>query len=133
MWRDPVRAAKVLRQLHAIGVRLSLDDSGTGYSSLSHLRKLPIDEVKIDRSFVSAMRVRADDATIVRSIIDLAHNLKLTVVAEGVEDKETCELLAALGCDCAQGYYFARPAPAGELALFDTDERHLNSARATKS
>ncbi len=95
--------------------RLSIDDFGTGYSSLVYLQRLPVVEVKADRSFVSTLATVKDDAVIVRSIIDLAHNLSLTVVAEGVEDQETLDLLLEFGCDAAQGYFFSRPVPADEL------------------
>jgi len=96
-------------------IDFSIDDFGTGYSSLSYLKRLPVQEVKIDRSFITDMLQDSDDATIVRSIIDLAHNLGLRVVAEGVEDAETMIRLRALNCDFAQGYYFLRPVPANEL------------------
>ena len=95
--------------------RLSIDDFGTGYSSLVYLQRLPVVEVKADRSFVSSLATVKDDAVIVRSIIDLAHNLSLHVVAEGVEDQETLDLLLEFGCDAAQGYFFSRPVPAEEL------------------
>jgi EAL domain-containing protein (putative c-di-GMP-specific phosphodiesterase class I) len=95
-----------------MGVRVSIDDFGTGYSSLSYLKQLPVDELKIDRSFVGSMTVDENQAVIVRSIIDLGHNLGLRVVAEGLEDEATLAQLAALGCDLAQGYYLGRPAPA---------------------
>ena len=112
---DPTRVTGVLDRLHALGVRLSIDDFGTGYSSLSYLRQLPVQEVKVDKSFVMTMRSQQDDATIVRSIIDLAANLGLSVVAEGVEDAATCEDLAAMGCDLIQGYYLSRPMPLSDL------------------
>jgi diguanylate cyclase (GGDEF)-like protein/PAS domain S-box-containing protein len=107
--------AKVLDLLHAMGERLSIDDFGTGHSSLSYLQQLTIDELKIDRSFVMNLTTVSDDAVIVRSIIELAHNLGLTVVAEGVEDEVALEMLVADGCDSAQGYYFSRPCPADEI------------------
>jgi diguanylate cyclase (GGDEF)-like protein len=113
---DPEAAIAMLWGLRRIGVRLSVDDFGTGYSSLAYLKRLPVDEVKLDRSFVLNMTGDANDAAIVRSTIELAHNLGLQLVAEGVEDQETLELLAALGCDLAQGYHLARPIPADELA-----------------
>jgi predicted signal transduction protein with EAL and GGDEF domain len=112
---DPQGALRTLTRLHDMGVRLSIDDFGTGYSSLAYLKRLPVDELKIDRSFVQQMVTDNNDAVIVRSTIDLAHNLGLRVVAEGVEDRETCERLAALGCDLVQGYYLGRPMPAGDL------------------
>jgi diguanylate cyclase (GGDEF)-like protein len=109
---DPARSIGVLDRLSALGVGIAIDDFGTGYSSLSHLRRLPVDEVKIDRSFVSGMITNESDAVIVRSTIDLARNLGLRVIAEGVEDETTWDLLAGLGCDAAQGYYLSRPVPA---------------------
>jgi diguanylate cyclase (GGDEF)-like protein len=112
---DPRRATDVLERLRAIGVRLSLDDFGTGHSSLSYLKRLPLDEVKIDRSFVIGMAEDASDAAIVRSTIDLARHLGLAVVAEGVETSEVLDVLAALECDVAQGFLLSRPLPATEL------------------
>jgi diguanylate cyclase (GGDEF)-like protein len=114
---DPVRGGEVLDRLRALGLRLSLDDFGTGHSSLSYLKRLPLDEVKIDRSFVSGMVEDENDAVIVRSTIDLARNLGLSVVAEGVETAEVMEALDALSCDTAQGYYISRPLPAQELSV----------------
>ena len=111
----PERALKILTQLQAMGASLSVDDFGTGYSSLAYLKKLPVCELKIDQSFVFGMVKNESDAIIVRSTIDLAHNLGLKVVAEGVEDQETLQLLASLGCDIGQGYFFARPMPAEEF------------------
>jgi diguanylate cyclase (GGDEF)-like protein len=113
--RDPFRARQVLLRLSEMGVRIAIDDFGTGYSSLGYLKQLPVDELKIDRSFVISMATDANDATVVRSTIDLARNLGLTVVAEGVETAETLERLKELGCDGAQGYFMGRPAPAEEL------------------
>ncbi len=112
---DPARVLSTLRRLDRLGVALSLDDFGTGYSSMRHLRQLPLSEVKIDRSFVLGMASNDDDAAIVRSIIDLAAALGLRVVAEGVEEERTRRRLAALGCDVAQGWFYARPMPADEL------------------
>ncbi len=112
----PERALQILTQLHAMGACLSVDDFGTGYSSLAYLRKLPVCELKIDQSFVFGMVKNENDAIIVRSTIDLAHNLGLKVVAEGVEDQETLHMLASLGCDTGQGYFFARPMPAEDLS-----------------
>ncbi len=113
---DPARAANVLHELSELGVAVSVDDYGTGYSSLSYLRSLPIGTLKIDRSFVTDMLINEENAVIVRSTIELARNLDLKVVAEGVEDVETCQALAGLGCDVAQGYYVSRPLPAADLA-----------------
>ncbi len=113
---DPAGALAILTRLHALGIRLAIDDFGTGYSSLSYLKRLPVDEIKIDKSFVLEMSRNGDDAAIARSIIDLGHNLGLGVVAEGVEDDATWGHLATLGCDVAQGYHISRPVPAAELA-----------------
>jgi diguanylate cyclase (GGDEF)-like protein len=112
---DPRRALDVLERLRGQGVRLSLDDFGTGHSSLAYLKRLPLDEVKIDRSFVLGMAEDDNDAAIVRSTIDLARHLGLEVVAEGVETEEVMRDLAALSCDVAQGFYLSRPLPADEL------------------
>jgi diguanylate cyclase (GGDEF)-like protein/PAS domain S-box-containing protein len=106
---------EALRRLRALGVRLSADDFGTGYASLVHLKQLALDEIKIDRSFVTDMVANHDDAAIVRSTIDLAHSLGMRVVAEGVENPDTWEQLAQLGCDFVQGFYVSRPLPGSEL------------------
>jgi EAL domain-containing protein (putative c-di-GMP-specific phosphodiesterase class I) len=112
---DPGRAVAVLHQLRDLGVRLSVDDFGTGYSSLSYLKRLPVHEVKVDRSFVSGLREEGEDVAIVRAIVDLGRHLGLEVVAEGVEDQTSWDLLASMGCDLVQGWHLARPMPAGEL------------------
>ena len=112
---DPTRAAELLTDLAAQGVRLSIDDFGTGYSSLSSLRTLPVHELKIDRTFVRDMLVQPQDASIVRAIVDLGHTLGLTVVAEGVEDEATARELGRLGCDLGQGYHLGMPATARRL------------------
>ncbi|MEA2635742.1 MAG: hypothetical protein QOH92_2509 [Chloroflexota bacterium] len=115
---DPARAQAVLTRLHAMGVRVAVDDFGTGYSSLMYLKELPVDAVKIDRSFVRDMATKSDDEIIVRAIIDLARNLNLQVVAEGVENEATWNRLSALGCDLAQGYYLSPPLAEKELVLW---------------
>jgi diguanylate cyclase (GGDEF)-like protein len=112
---NPALALKTLDGLHELGVRLSIDDYGTGYSSMAYLKRLPVDELKVDRSFVLNMTSRDNDAILVRSAIDLGHNLGLTVVAEGVEGPAHVAALRELGCDIAQGYHFARPMPADQL------------------
>ena len=109
---DPDRSLVTLSRLSQLGVGLSVDDYGTGYSSLANIRRLPIDELKIDRSFVSPMLSDESDLIIVRSTINLGHDLGLTVVAEGVEDEATLHRLEGLGCDLAQGYHFSKPLPA---------------------
>jgi EAL domain-containing protein (putative c-di-GMP-specific phosphodiesterase class I) len=101
-----------------MGVGLSIDDFGTGYSSLAYLNRLPVNEVKIDKSFVLGLGDGQESATIARSIIDLGHNLGLVVGAEGVEDEATYRLLAGMACDLAQGYYLSRPFPAQDLAAW---------------
>ena len=106
---DPERALPVLRRLHALGVVLAVDDFGTGYSSLAYLRQLPVDEVKIDKSFVLGMGTDLGDMAVVRSIVELGHSLGLTVVAEGVEDDAARDQLVSMGCDIAQGYLISRP------------------------
>ena len=108
---DPDRALTTVTRLSDLGVRLSVDDFGTGYSSLANLRRLPINELKIDRSFVSPMLRDESDLIIVRSTINLGHDLGLRIIAEGVEDGATLERLARLGCDLAQGYHLSRPMP----------------------
>jgi diguanylate cyclase (GGDEF)-like protein/PAS domain S-box-containing protein len=115
---DPTRALEILNRLHVLGVQLAIDDFGTGYSSMAYLKSLPVDELKVDRSFVKHLRDNQSDAVIVRSTVDLGHNLGLRVVAEGVEDQATWQELATLGCDSVQGYYLARPMPAAELVAW---------------
>jgi diguanylate cyclase (GGDEF)-like protein len=112
---DPFRAVTVLSQLRRMGARLSIDDFGTGYSSLAYLKRLPVTEIKIDRSFVSNVTADKDDAAIVLSTVQLAASLRLDVVAEGVETEATFEALATYGCRRVQGYFFARPLPIDEL------------------
>ncbi|MGH9268643.1 MAG: putative bifunctional diguanylate cyclase/phosphodiesterase, partial [Acidimicrobiales bacterium] len=112
---DSGRALGVLSRLRDLGVRLSIDDFGTGYSSLSYLKRLPVSEVKIDRSFVVGLADDDNDMVIVRSIVDLGHNLGLTVVAEGVEDSGSWARLRELGCDLAQGYLISPPQPPAQL------------------
>jgi diguanylate cyclase (GGDEF)-like protein len=106
---DPARALPVLRRLHALGLVLAVDDFGTGYSSLAYLRQLPVDEVKIDKSFVLGMGTDLGDMAVVRSIVELGHSLGLSVVAEGVEEDAARDQLVAMGCDVAQGYLISRP------------------------
>ncbi|MEV7389246.1 MULTISPECIES: EAL domain-containing protein [unclassified Streptomyces] len=115
---DPQRAADTLAGLHGHGVKMSLDDFGTGYSSLVHLRRLPVSELKIDRSFVARLAVDNEDAEIVRCTVDLAHSLGLLVVAEGVEDDETWERLRDLGCDAVQGWLVAAAMPPEETTAW---------------
>jgi diguanylate cyclase len=113
---DPEKSAATLQRLSAMGVHISIDDFGTGYSSLSHLRRFPLDKLKIDRSFVRDLMRNPDDASIVKAIISLAHNLRLRVVAEGVETAEQLEFLRELGCDQYQGFYCSPAVPADAFA-----------------
>jgi diguanylate cyclase (GGDEF)-like protein len=112
---DPATTIEALRRIRALGVKTSIDDYGTGYSSMTYLKLLPLDELKIDRSFVSDMAIDHANRALVRSTVELGRNLGLTVVAEGVEDAETHVALHSVGCDLAQGYHFARPLPADAL------------------
>jgi diguanylate cyclase len=107
--KDPDRALAIIVRLAKMGINISIDDFGTGYSSLSYLKKMPASELKIDQSFVQDMLKNENDAVIVRSTIDLAHNMGLKVVAEGVEDKEVADRLKLLGCDIIQGFYYSTP------------------------
>ena len=108
-------AVFVLERLRDLGIRLSVDDYGTGQSTLTYLKRLPASELKIDKSFIRTIVANRNDAILVRSTIDLAHELNLSVVGEGVEDAECLEALAALGCDTAQGYYIGKPMPAADF------------------
>jgi EAL domain-containing protein (putative c-di-GMP-specific phosphodiesterase class I) len=112
---NPAAAKSTLMNLHDAGIRIAIDDFGTGYSSLSHLSSLPVDELKIDRAFVKDMISNNDNACIVRSTIELGHSLGLKVLAEGVEDRRTWDLLMVVGCDLAQGYYTSPPVSAPRL------------------
>jgi diguanylate cyclase (GGDEF)-like protein len=125
---DEHHAAAILEALHQLGVRLSIDDFGTGYFSMTGLRNLPIDEIKIDQSFVSTMTSEQKDAFIVRSTIALGHNLGLRVVAEGVEEPSTLDELRALGCDSAQGFLISRPLPAQDLMPWLVQSQRFNAA-----
>ncbi len=113
--RDTKRSTRILDELAELGVELAIDDFGTGYSSLSYLQQLPVHEIKIDKSFVLSLATNPNDATIVRSIIELGHNLNLGVVAEGVENGATWDRLRAMRCDTLQGYFLSRPMPADQL------------------
>jgi EAL domain-containing protein (putative c-di-GMP-specific phosphodiesterase class I) len=115
---DQRRAQTILSRLSKMGVRLSIDDFGTGYSSLAYLQELPVDAIKIDKSFVMSMKDDSGNATIVQSTVDLGHNLGLEVVAEGVEDMGAYNKLAALGCDYAQGYFLSKPLSPDKLTIW---------------
>jgi EAL domain-containing protein (putative c-di-GMP-specific phosphodiesterase class I) len=109
LMEDPASAQSTLRKLRELGIATSIDDYGTGYSSLAYIKQLAVTELKIDRAFVSGMEADRSNAAIVRSTIELGHNLGLTVVAEGVETEHELAELRRFGCDAAQGFYFARP------------------------
>jgi EAL domain-containing protein (putative c-di-GMP-specific phosphodiesterase class I) len=123
--RDPLLAARHMQLLRVAGVRFAMDDFGTGYSSLSQLSRLPVDELKIDRSLIAFAHARPDDAMIVTSTIELAHSMGLRVVAEGVENVEVWNLLRRLGCDLAQGFLISKPLPAQEVMAFVSHANHL--------
>jgi EAL domain-containing protein (putative c-di-GMP-specific phosphodiesterase class I) len=123
LMKDPAGALETLLKLKSLGVRLLIDDFGTGYSSLSYLQKLPVDTIKIDQSFISRVTASEQSAEIVRCITELAHTLKLEVVAEGVEDQATWERIAAIGCDVVQGYWVSKPMPVGEFSDWQTQSR----------
>jgi predicted signal transduction protein with EAL and GGDEF domain len=125
---DPVRTVAVLGRLRSMGVRLAIDDFGTGYSSFSHLRRLPVDEIKIDKSFVQHLATDQSDLVIVRSIVDLGRNLGLRVVAEGVEDEAAWRELANLGCDVVQGYILTKPLAPANLDAWLTGHGDVHPA-----
>lgn len=125
---DPAGAEETMRALKAMGVRLSLDDFGTGYSSLNYLRSFPVDSLKIDRSFINDVATDASGASVVASIIDIAHNLGLTAVAEGVETLEQLKFLSGCDCNMFQGYLFSKPLPAGEFADLLRSGRQMSVA-----
>jgi diguanylate cyclase (GGDEF)-like protein len=127
--KDPDRAVAVMEQLRSMGVRLSIDDFGTGHSSLGYLKRFPIDRLKVDRTFVRELPHNGDDAAITRAVIALAHSLKMTVVAEGVEDQQQFDMLREQGCDEFQGYYCRPPLPEPELMRFLAEERGLFGRR----
>ena len=129
--KDISQTTETLQALQQAGFEISIDDFGTGYSSMAYLRRFPIAELKIDRMFVNSMATSTPDHQIVRSIIDLAHNFGLKVVAEGAEDAQTVAILAELGCDLVQGYVYAKPMPGAALVEWITafHERHAGSVQ----
>jgi EAL domain-containing protein (putative c-di-GMP-specific phosphodiesterase class I) len=126
---DAGRALAVLTRLRDLGVSISVDDFGTGNSSLAYLKRLPVNELKIDRPFVCNIATDEEDAAIVRSTIGLGHELGLTVVAEGVEDQASWDQLRQFGCDLAQGYFMARPLSASDLDRWLTDSGQFPAER----
>jgi EAL domain-containing protein (putative c-di-GMP-specific phosphodiesterase class I) len=127
LMRDVDRNIRTLAELGAMGLNIAIDDFGTGYSSLSYLKRLPIDAVKIDKSFVRDLAEDSDGAQVVAAIVTLAHNLNLRCVAEGVETEAELRLLRAIGCDEFQGYLHSEPVPAHELA-----QRYLTQREAVR-
>jgi len=131
---DPLRSISTLENLYNAGIKITIDDFGTGYSSFSYLKELPVTTLKIDKSFVMNMLTDNDDLSIVKTTIEMAHNLDLSVVAEGVEDNKTKDLLAELGCDMAQGYLISLPLSSKECIKFienynsTTNQSHKMSA-----
>jgi len=115
MMQDPNMALSLLKQLSLLGVQISIDDYGTGYSSLAYLKRMPVNEMKIDRTFIKDMAFDEDDRLIVGTTINMGHNFGLRVVAEGVEDRETIDILRKMGVDKVQGFYYAMPMPIDEL------------------
>ena len=130
---DPARAAAVLRGLDSLGVTLSLDDFGTGYSSLSRLRDLPISEIKIDRSFAARIEIDERDVAILRTAIELGHNLGCSVVAEGLETASALSRVTSLGCDTGQGFHIARPLDAGRLTAWLEDRSQGGERDASRT
>lgn len=130
MMADPERALAGLNGLASMGIRLTVDDYGTGFSSLAYLHKLPVDSLKIDKSFIINLPDHPDNVTIVRSTIELAHNLGLSVVAEGVESEDISRQLAAMQCDTAQGFHFSRPKPAAAIGRLWQDQGTAGGLRS---
>jgi EAL domain-containing protein (putative c-di-GMP-specific phosphodiesterase class I) len=133
MMREPEEAVALLRSLKMIGVRLTIDDFGTGYSSLAYLKRLPIDCVKIDASFVRGIPVDASDVAITETIIAMSRNLGLKVVAEGVETHDQARFLEQAGCDEMQGFYFSKPLPADGLAVYLRQEQSPGEGAAREA
>ncbi|MDH5599903.1 MAG: EAL domain-containing protein [Gammaproteobacteria bacterium] len=127
MMTNPKKSIDILTQLNELGIEIAVDDFGTGYSSLAYLKQLPLSKLKIDKSFIMDMIEDDNDAIIVRSTIDLAHNLEMNVIAEGIEEKEILQLLAKLGCESGQGYYISRPKTEDDLKqwILETDMKKL--------
>ena len=123
MMMNPKKSLEILNEFHQLGFGVSIDDFGTGFSSLAYLKNLPADEINIDKSFVMNMANDSKDASIVKAAVDLGHTLDLKIVAEGVEDEKTLDLLAEMGCDFAQGFYMAKPMPGDDLIAWMEDSK----------
>jgi len=121
MMEDPLKALQVLDELSQSGVKLSIDDFGTGYSSLAYIKKLPADEIKIDKSLVFDLTNNSDDQVIIKTTVEMCHRLGFTVVAEGVESQSIVDILRGLNCDLIQGYFISPPLPLNKLKLWLTD------------
>jgi len=130
---DAEESVHILEAISRMGVLVSVDDFGTGYSSMSYLRRFPIDKLKIDRCFVEQMTRRPEDASLVRAIVSLAHSLHLKVIAEGVETAEQLQLLAELGCDQYQGYYFSRALPSAQFVELMSREPALTDEESSRT
>ena len=127
---DPEQAMLVLERLRALGVALSIDDFGTGFSSLTYMRRLPVTELKLDRTFLTGAPGDERAVSVIRSTVDLAHSLGLRIVAEGIENLDALALVDSLGCDAAQGYLMGRPVPAGDFDLGNVPLHHVPARHA---
>jgi EAL domain-containing protein (putative c-di-GMP-specific phosphodiesterase class I) len=131
---NPEHTLEILLRPESMGIKLSIDDFGTGYSSLSHLKKLPVHQLKIDRAFVKDVTTDRDDTVIVKSTIDLAHNLGLETVAEGIETQEVLDIIKQAGCDIAQGYFISKPLYADDFLKFlEAGDWPIRSIKQTKT
>ena len=130
MMQDPVNSLRALRSLDFTGIPLSIDDFGSGYSSLSYIKRLPASEIKIDRSLISDLEFQADDRVIVKTTINMCHDLGYTVVAEGVEDESTLRLLREMNCDMVQGYVMTPPLPFDDFVRWLANQAQQEQRRA---
>ena len=129
MMEDPITTIDILKNLHALGVKLTIDDFGTGYSSLSYLRQMPLDCLKIDKSFISDIGCSTQNETIIKAITALSHNLNLKVVAEGVENDTQLEFLKQLKCDYIQGFYYGKPMNHLKMSKILSDDKLLKNSK----
>lgn len=133
LMHDLSRAGKILNKLSGAGLQLAIDDFGTGFSSLNYLKNLPIDTLKIDKSFIQDMHNSSNDHAIVKTIIELGHNLNCRVVAEGVENQQTIDSLNLLGVDILQGFFYSKPLSSGDLQVWLTKNFVLQAAQQTEA